>query len=87
MVKYRWVNHVGGKLYSIGILADGTLHNPNGYPDDVVRAAVLAADARKRRLTDWHPVPTGTAAGSSLCASHLLDGIHTTKLGVNYKIY
>ena len=30
-----------------GILPDGTLHNPNNYPDDIVRAAVLAADARR----------------------------------------
>jgi hypothetical protein len=33
-------------LHHVGILPDGSLHNPNGYPDDVVRAAVLAADAR-----------------------------------------
>jgi hypothetical protein len=31
----------------VGILPDGSLHNPNGYPEDVVRAAVLAADVRK----------------------------------------
>ena len=47
MSSYNWVTHEGKKLFKIGILADGTLHNPNGYPDDVVRAAVLAADARK----------------------------------------
>ena len=45
--RYKWVNHEGERLYEVGILADGTLHNPRGYPDDVVRAAVLAADARK----------------------------------------
>ena len=32
----------------LGSVPDGTLHNPNGYPDDLVRAAVAAADAR------WH---------------------------------
>ena len=44
---YRWVHHEGGKLYDVGILADGSLHNPRNYPVDVVRAAVLAADARR----------------------------------------
>lgn len=33
------------RFYKVGILDDGTLHNPNGYPDELVRAAVLAADA------------------------------------------
>ena len=47
MSRYNRVTHQGDKLYDVGILADGTLFNPNGYPDDVVRAAVLAADARK----------------------------------------
>jgi hypothetical protein len=45
MSRYKWVNCDGGKLYEVGILADGTLYNPRGYPDDVVRATVLAADA------------------------------------------
>ncbi len=34
-------------LFNVGILDDGTLHNPNGYPDDIVRAAVLGAEARR----------------------------------------
>jgi opacity protein-like surface antigen len=29
----------------------------------------------------------GTAAGATFCASHHLSGVHTTKLGINYKIY
>jgi hypothetical protein len=45
--RYKWVYHDDTKLYEVGILADGTLHNPRGYPEDVVRAAVLAADARR----------------------------------------
>jgi hypothetical protein len=46
--KYRWVYTPNGdRLSSVGILADGSLHNPNNYPEDVVRAAVLAADARR----------------------------------------
>ena len=36
-------------MRDVGILADGTLHNPNGYPEDVVRVAVLAAIERKRQ--------------------------------------
>jgi hypothetical protein len=49
MTTYRWVRHVHDnemKLYEVGILPDGTLHNPRGYPDDIVRASVLAADER-----------------------------------------
>lgn len=45
--KYKWVHHNGSKLYEVGILPDGTLHNPRGYPDDDVRTAVLAADQRR----------------------------------------
>jgi hypothetical protein len=36
------------KLLQVGIWPDGTLWNPNGYPDDIVRTAVLEADERKR---------------------------------------
>jgi len=50
--RYRWVYHrdpngVDAKLHDVGILADGTLHNPNGYPEETVRDAVLAANARR----------------------------------------
>jgi hypothetical protein len=47
---YRWVgNPDGGRpLYNVGILTDGTLHNPNGYPEDLVRRAVSEADARRQ---------------------------------------
>ena len=45
---YRWCHGPNGEtLFDIGILTDGSLRNPHGYPDDVVRAAVLAADARR----------------------------------------
>ena len=47
MSRYKWVRHEGGKLYEVGIRADGALYNPRGYPEDVVRAAVLAADQRR----------------------------------------
>jgi hypothetical protein len=39
----------GNLLRDVGILADGTLYNPNGYPEDVVRSAVLAAIERKKK--------------------------------------
>jgi hypothetical protein len=45
MTRYKWVSH-SDRLRDVGILLDGTLHNPNGYPDDDVRSAVLSADAR-----------------------------------------
>jgi hypothetical protein len=51
MSKYNWVRHNGEKLFDVGVLPDGTLHNPRGYPDDDVRSAVLAADARRRERT------------------------------------
>jgi Family of unknown function (DUF6011) len=47
MSLWKWVRHQGETLYQIGILADGSLHNPRGYPEHIVRAAVLAADARR----------------------------------------
>jgi hypothetical protein len=48
MSSWNWVRQPdGSKLYQIGILPDGTLYNPNGYPEEVVRAAVLAADQRR----------------------------------------
>jgi hypothetical protein len=50
MGKYQWVFKPGfnGKFRDVGILSDGTLWNPNGYPENEVRAAVLDADARRR---------------------------------------
>jgi hypothetical protein len=49
MSVYRWVHRPYGRdrLYDVGILPDGSLHNPNGYPDDLVREAVEATDARR----------------------------------------
>jgi hypothetical protein len=33
---------------NVGIEADGSLWNPNGYPAELVRAAILAAEERRR---------------------------------------
>jgi Family of unknown function (DUF6011) len=48
-MKYKWVRSGSDKLYNVGILDDGTLHNPRGYPADMVRSAVLAAIERSRQ--------------------------------------
>src|ERR1051325_11247982 len=45
---YKWVKHDGQKLFDVGILADGTIRNPNGYPEQIVRLAVEAANERWR---------------------------------------
>lgn len=45
--KWRRIYHDGEKLQDVGILADGSLHNPNGYPDDKVRAAIHGAEQRQ----------------------------------------
>jgi len=47
--RWKWVRHEGEELRNIGIELDGSLYNPNGYPADVVRAAVLAADERQHK--------------------------------------
>ena len=47
MGKWRLIKHNGARLRDLGILPDGTLHNPNGYPDDIVRAAVLSAEQQQ----------------------------------------
>ena len=49
MTRYRWVHHEDDVLFEIGVHPDGTLYNPRGYPEDIVRAAVTAADERKRQ--------------------------------------
>lgn len=37
------------RLFDVGIEVDGSLHNPNGYPDDIVRTAIEAAEARRHQ--------------------------------------
>ena len=38
----------GGALRDVGIAADGTLHNPHGYPEELVRASIAGALDRQR---------------------------------------
>jgi Family of unknown function (DUF6011) len=62
MSKWRWVWRDaprGERLFKVGILPDGTLHNPNGYPEDVVRAACEAAEARQH---EWRSQAAKEAA-------------------------
>jgi len=46
----RWkrVFYEGARLYSVGVNEDGSLHNPNGYPEETVRAAVAWAEQQRR---------------------------------------
>lgn len=45
-VHFRWVKHKAEILRDVGFNADGSLHNPNNYPEEIVRAAVSDAIAR-----------------------------------------
>ena len=48
--RWRWIVHEGARLYDVGLNADGSLHNPGGYPEQTVRDAIAAAqDYRHRR--------------------------------------
>jgi predicted nucleic acid-binding Zn ribbon protein len=49
MSAYRWICHEGRALYRVGVLDDGSLRNPNGYPEELVRAALAVADEGQRR--------------------------------------
>ncbi len=84
--RYRWVRHEGERLVDVGVNADGTLHNPNGYPDAVVRAAVGVAerhqarvDAIARRL-----VAGGTCGPSPRCVicGRALDDADSVQRGI-----
>jgi hypothetical protein len=53
MSRWHWVKHEGQELRDIGVDDDGAVHNPRGYPEDLVRAAVSAAEKRvKERLSE-----------------------------------
>ena len=48
MSRYQWIGHGPERLMDVGVNPDGTLHNPNGYPEDTVRAAILTAEMCER---------------------------------------
>ena len=74
---WKWIREPtvpGGRLYDVGILPDGTLHNPRGYPEHLVRQAVEAANERrheKRRTRPGRRPPPAppTGSGKSLKSS------------------
>ena len=43
---WREITYDGQTLHHIGIKIDGTLWNPNGYPEGMVRTAIAGAEAR-----------------------------------------
>jgi hypothetical protein len=50
---WKWINYQGIRYYDIGISLDSTLHNPNGYPEETVRAAIsLARESRRVRRSE-----------------------------------
>jgi hypothetical protein len=63
-----------GTLLKVGIYADGTLRNPHGYPEDVVREAVAAAVERDRA---WR---------SEMAKANAPKAAETRKLRRKYKI-
>ena len=46
--RWKWIRHEGQRLESIGVNDDGSLYNPNGYPADLLRAAIDGAVERRR---------------------------------------
>jgi Family of unknown function (DUF6011) len=44
---WKWVRDGDRRFYDVGVNDDGSLHNPRGYPEDEVRAAVAAAVQRR----------------------------------------
>jgi hypothetical protein len=51
MSLYRWVHYQGTQYFDVGLAPDGSLHNPRGYPPEIVRAALQEAlqHAKERR--------------------------------------
>jgi hypothetical protein len=47
MARWQFVRHNGEVLRDVGVNPDGTLYNPHGYPDELVRAAVAGAEERR----------------------------------------
>lgn len=88
-IKYRWVRKPGARftggdvLYDVGILADGTLHNPKGYPEDIVRAAVLEAVERgKKRRSD--AAKKGTQTRAIRMEKKVYEVVQKLRLGHKY---
>ncbi len=46
-LRWKYIHDDGDCFYDVGIKEDGSLHNPRGYPDHRVRAAIDGALARR----------------------------------------
>ena len=44
---WKYIRHAEQFLYKVGIQADGSLYNPNGYDEAVVREAIRQANERR----------------------------------------
>jgi hypothetical protein len=44
---WNLIHHEGTTLRQVGFWPDGSLYNPNNYPEQLVRAAVAGAEARR----------------------------------------
>lgn len=47
MTRFKYVREGGDLYWDVGVEKDGSLYNPHGYPDDLVRAAVCEAEERR----------------------------------------
>lgn len=45
MSKYRWIRQNGKKYLAVGIEENGSLFNPNNYPEEELRAALIQTEA------------------------------------------
>jgi hypothetical protein len=68
-------------LFNVGIDPDGTVINPRGYPEDIVRAAVTAADARRheRRRNAAKKAAATRAVRRELKIKRIADRIRTNQ--------
>src|SRR5262245_53287295 len=48
MSLWRRIRHDGQEMHDLGVRDDGSVVNPNGYPEAAVRAAVAWAEERRR---------------------------------------
>jgi hypothetical protein len=61
--RYKWVKHEGVRLYDVGILADGSLHNPNGYPAERLSGRCCPNRRYGRRRTPSSAPQSGGSQG------------------------
>lgn len=67
MSRYRWIRHNGEQIH-IGIRSDGSLYNPSGYPENLIRD-FFRADAAKRAAERHQRRSEGAKQGAVTRAS------------------